>query len=68
MYDFNELYSIGAEYCDKEQSSKKQQNLEELIERIERYPCCMSCYLTVEEMQAAKSMKESILQILKGEK
>lgn len=42
-------------------------NFTKLVERVEDYPCCMSCYLTVEELNAAKQMKESILKILKGE-
>lgn len=44
----------------------KEQTLEELIERIENYPCSMSCYSTIAEMKSAQSMKQSILQILKG--
>ena len=45
----------------------KQEQLESLIKRIDNYPCCMSCYATIEEMESAQSMKETILRILKGE-
>ncbi len=46
----------------------KESELQSKIQRIEAYPTCMSCYPTVEEMQAAKAMKETILKILKEEK
>lgn len=46
----------------------KESKLQSKIQRIEDYPTCMSCYATVEEMQAAKAMKETILKILKEEK
>jgi len=45
----------------------RQEQVESLIERIENYPCCMSCYATIEEMKSAQRMKETILRILKGE-
>ena len=45
----------------------KQEQLESLIERIEDYPCCMSCYTTLEEMKSAQAMKDKILCILRGE-
>ena len=37
------------------------------IERLENYPCCMSCYLKREEMIAARDMKENLIRILKEE-
>lgn len=46
----------------------KESELQGKIQRIEDYPTCMSCYATVEEMQAATAMKETILKILKEEK
>lgn len=46
----------------------KESKLQSMIQRIEEYPTCMSCYATVEEMNAAKAMKETILKILKEEK
>ena len=45
----------------------RQEQVESIIKRIEKYPCCMSCYATIEEMKAGKAMKETILRILKGE-
>ena len=44
----------------------RQEQLESLIKRIENYPCCMSCYATIEEMKSAQNMKETILRIIKG--
>ena len=38
-----------------------------LIERIEDYSCCMSCYGTLDELRGAQQMREVILRILKGE-
>jgi hypothetical protein len=46
---------------------EQQENFNKLIERVEAHPCAMSCYLSVKEYQAAADMKETILQILKGE-
>ncbi len=39
--------------------------LQQKVERVENYPCCMSCYATIDEMKAAKAMKDAILKILK---
>ncbi len=41
--------------------------IEEVIERLENYPCCMSCYLTKGEMFAARNIKERFIEILKEE-
>ncbi len=46
---------------------EKDNQLEEVIERLENYPCCMSCYLTTEEKVAAKNIKERFIKILKEE-
>jgi hypothetical protein len=43
----------------------QQKTLQQLINRIESYPCSMSCYSTVDELYGARSMKEKILGILK---
>lgn len=40
----------------------------DMLERIENIPCCMSCYVTQEELRAAKNMKDWIIEILKGER
>ncbi len=39
-----------------------------VIERIENLPCCMSCYVTQDELRSAQNMKKCIIEILKGEK
>lgn len=46
-------------------STEKQEHIEDVIKRVENYPCCMSCYVTAEEMKAGKAMKEAIIKILK---
>ena len=47
---------------DKEYYNTK---LEMIIERLEEFPCCMSCYITYAEMQAAKDMKNNMIKIIK---
>lgn len=37
------------------------------IQRMEDYPCCMSCYLTKEEVIAARDMRDNMIRILKEE-
>ncbi|APC44390.1 hypothetical protein [Pseudoalteromonas phage PH357] len=37
------------------------------IQRMEDYPCCMSCHLTLEGLNAAKSMRDTMIRILKEE-
>ncbi|ASU03308.1 hypothetical protein [Pseudoalteromonas phage J2-1] len=51
----------------KEAWEEKDNQLEEVIGRLENYPCCMSCYLTKEEMFAARNIKERFIEILKEE-
>ncbi len=46
---------------------EKNNQIEEVIERLENYPCSMSCYLTTEEMFAARNIKERFIEILKEE-
>lgn len=41
--------------------------LNRVIELLENYPCCMSCYLKKEDMLAAKDIKERFIAILKEE-
>ncbi len=45
--------------------AEKDNQLKEVIELLENYPCCMSCYLTKEEMFAARDIKEKFIEILK---
>lgn len=46
---------------------EKDNQFKEVIERLENYPCCMSCYLSKEEMLAARDIKERFIEILKEE-
>tara|TARA_S200002703_G_scaffold145002_1_gene139076 strand:- start:915 stop:1157 length:243 start_codon:yes stop_codon:yes gene_type:complete len=59
---YQEKY-LAAEAAWKE----KDNQLKEVIERLENYPCCMSCYLKKEEMLAARGIKERFIEILKEE-
>tara|TARA_R110000850_G_scaffold52859_3_gene127303 strand:- start:173 stop:472 length:300 start_codon:yes stop_codon:yes gene_type:complete len=43
----------------------QQDRINKVIERLGEYPCCMSCYLRVDEMKAAKQVKEKFISILK---
>ena len=46
-------------------SNNKNKQMQEVINRLEDYPCCMSCYLTQDEWRAAKNMKEVLIGLLK---
>ena len=59
---YQEKY-LAAEAAWKE----KDDQLKEVIERLENYPCGMSCYLKKEEMLAARNIKERFIEILKEE-
>ena len=59
---YQEKY-LAAEAAWKE----KDNQLKEVIERLENYPCCMSCYLHKEEMIAARNIKERFIEILREE-
>lgn len=37
----------------------------EVIERLERYPTCVSCYLTVEESIVASDIKARMVELLR---
>lgn len=37
------------------------------IQRMEDYPCCMSCYLKYEEVVAARDVRDTMIRILKEE-
>jgi len=41
--------------------------IKQTIERLENYPCDMSCYLTQDEVNSAKGVKRRFIEILKGE-
>ena len=43
------------------------QRVYDTIERLENYPTCMSCYLTVEEATVATYLKDKFIEILKEE-
>jgi hypothetical protein len=58
---YKDCYDVGQEAWDY-----KEKQLQEMIEDIEQIPTSMSCYVSLEERQAAVRMKESILKILKG--
>ena len=61
---YTDIEKLRPSYIQSMSFSKKH---EELIRRIEDYPCCISCYVTIEELNAAKNMKEAILKIIRGE-
>lgn len=47
--------------------AKKNNLIKEVIERLENYPTCMSCYLKQEEAKAATGIKNKFIEILKEE-
>ena len=64
-YDF---YNQNGDYTSAEAAwYEQQERFEEFVERVET-ECSYGAYSTTKECLAAKNMKESILQILKGEK
>ncbi len=82
MSKFDEWYDVTAETIhhsdgqdfaraawNKQQEviDKQQALLEKAIARLEGYPCDMSCYVTQDELDSAKRMKESMIRILKEE-
>ena len=65
-YDF---YNQNGDYSSAEAAwYEQQERFEELVACIENHRSDLSFYATVEDWKAAQKMKESILQILKGEK
>ena len=52
-------------FAAKEAWEYKNAELQRVVARLERFPSCMSCYVTQEEMQAGNNMKESLIRILK---
>ena len=45
----------------------KQSRVEELIARLEDYPCTMSCHVNKDELTGARNMKETMIRIIKEE-
>ena len=73
IIDGDEVYSCNKyrrcktyEQLEDELSKQKEQLLT-AIQRMEDYPCCMSCYLKVEEVRAAKDMRDNMIRVLKEE-
>ena len=48
-------------------SNQCENKIKDLIERLENYPTCMSCYLKSEESIAATELKNKFIQIIKEE-
>ncbi len=81
MSKFNEWYDNNFNRYDFTQSNfythsrkgaeaawdEQQSLLDNAIARLENYPCDMSCYVTQDELNSAKRMKESMIRILKEE-
>ena len=63
----------AAGYCTEEYEAAKdawdeqEERIREVLERLENYPTCMSCYLKYEEVVAAKGIKDKFIEILKEE-
>lgn len=53
--------------CTLEVTSIPKETLLKAIQRMEKYPCCMSCYLKYEEVVAARDMRDTMIRILKEE-
>lgn len=51
----------------EEDTSIPKETILKAIQRMEDYPCCMSCHLTLEGLNAAKSMRTTMIRILKEE-
>lgn len=51
----------------EEQTSIPKDKLLKAIQRMEEYPCCMSCHLTLEGLNVAKIMRDVMIRILKEE-
>ena len=44
---------------------EQEERVVEVIERLERFPCCASCYLTVEESVVASDIKARMVKLLR---
>lgn len=68
MTKFEEwYYGEGERHCDGafQAWDYQQGEIQEVIERLESYPTCMSCYLKKEESIAATELKDKFTEILK---
>lgn len=59
---YQEKYLAAQDAWDEQEARIKQ-----VISRLESYPTCASCYLTVEESVVASSFKEKMVSILREE-
>lgn len=59
---YQEKYLAAQDAWDEQEG-----RIQEVIERLENYPTCMSCYLNIEESIAATWLKERFIEILKEE-
>ncbi|MCP4985261.1 MAG: hypothetical protein GY928_04070 [Colwellia sp.] len=64
---YGEVTDASHEEGAKEAWEEKNYRIQKAISRLEDYPCCMSTYLTVQEMKSARQMKETMINILKKE-
>ena len=46
---------------------EQEERIREVINRLENYPTCISCYLNIEESIAATWLKERFVEILREE-
>lgn len=47
--------------------NEQEARIKQVIDRLENYPTCASCYLTVEEAIVASSFKKKMVSILREE-
>ena len=59
---YQEKYLAAKDAWDEQEARIKQ-----VIVRLESYPTCASCYLTLDESIVASSLKERVVEILKKE-
>lgn len=46
---------------------EQEERIKQVIDRLENYPTCASCYLTLDESIVVSSLKERVVEILKKE-
>ena len=47
--------------------NEQEERIREVINRLENYPTCASCYIKLEESKVATGLKERFIEILKEE-
>ena len=63
----------AAGYCTEEYEAAKdawdeqEERIREVINRLENYPTCASCYIKLEESKVATGLKERFIEILEEE-